>query len=352
MYPTFYFNSRPSARGDLFPRQRLPLCRFQFTPLREGRRVRKIKTIDDHDISIHAPPRGATLPHKKHSAFPIHFNSRPSARGDGCLMSGIIVYMTFQFTPLREGRHMGSHGFTASKTNFNSRPSARGDGSCFLLFCRRFISIHAPPRGATDALEQAKEAGYISIHAPPRGATVMPGLARYVDLFQFTPLREGRRSHTEVEMEVHSNFNSRPSARGDTRKNRAILQAQDFNSRPSARGDTTTARACSSPTYFNSRPSARGDPKVRYNSQKKGRFQFTPLREGRQKRLREETVDSYFNSRPSARGDNERKGVIHLPRQFQFTPLREGRPSAGILYGRAAYFNSRPSARGDNGSQT
>ena len=33
---------------------------FQFTPLREGRRVRKIKTIDDPDISIHAPPRGAT----------------------------------------------------------------------------------------------------------------------------------------------------------------------------------------------------------------------------------------------------------------------------------------------------
>ena len=58
---TPYFNSRPSARGDalyrllkdnnikisihapprgathLFPRQRLHLCRFQFTPLREGR---------------------------------------------------------------------------------------------------------------------------------------------------------------------------------------------------------------------------------------------------------------------------------------------------------------------------
>ena len=60
---------------------------------------------DEWKISIHAPPRGATLP-------PFH----PVSRGD----------------------------------YFNSRPSARGDRIRFksTIFPSR-ISIHAPPRGAT-----------------------------------------------------------------------------------------------------------------------------------------------------------------------------------------------------------
>ena len=55
-------------------------------------------------ISIHAPPRGAT----RHSSPPlhgIHFNSRPSARGDGNAVGAVSYYVIFQFTPLREGRH-------------------------------------------------------------------------------------------------------------------------------------------------------------------------------------------------------------------------------------------------------
>ena len=77
----------------------------------------------------------------------------------------------FQFTPLREGR----------------------------LYCDDgFITLYR-----------------ISIHAPPRGAT----------------------QPTSQPTSTISHFNSRPSARGDTRAIRAILQSQDFNSRPSARGD-------------------------------------------------------------------------------------------------------------------
>ena len=56
-----YFNSRPSARGDEVGADYLAEKRlFQFTPLREGRP----KTMCDNsrlsNISIHAPPRGAT----------------------------------------------------------------------------------------------------------------------------------------------------------------------------------------------------------------------------------------------------------------------------------------------------
>ena len=55
--------------------------------------------------------------------------------------------------------------------NFNSRPSARGDWlDVGFNVTRPNISIHAPPRGATQR--------------PPRPALAIP--------FQFTPLREGR----------------------------------------------------------------------------------------------------------------------------------------------------------------
>ena len=80
-----------------------------------------------HDISIHAPPRGAT-PHWSGMFVMNDFNSRPSARGD-------------------ELRHIAAENAL-------------------------FISIHAPPRGATPHVRRARSRRNISIHAPPRGATV------------------------------------------------------------------------------------------------------------------------------------------------------------------------------------
>ena len=57
-----YFNSRPSARGDVYENKRFGNIRFQFTPLREGRRDgRGVGEGKGVGISIHAPPRGATL---------------------------------------------------------------------------------------------------------------------------------------------------------------------------------------------------------------------------------------------------------------------------------------------------
>ena len=63
---------------------------------------------------------------------------------------GVYGHIVFQFTPLREGRH--------SKAHHVAHTSA--------------ISIHAPPRGATDA-----DVVFQRFHE-----------------FQFTPLREGRPS--------------------------------------------------------------------------------------------------------------------------------------------------------------
>ena len=57
----------------------------------------------------------------------------------------------FQFTPLREGRRaLRQNRYVLP--HFNSRPSARGDGSLDCQAARLLdISIHAPPRGATCA---------------------------------------------------------------------------------------------------------------------------------------------------------------------------------------------------------
>ena len=213
-----HFNSRPSARGDAScTLQIVSLTRFQFTPLREGR-------------------QGLQLFQESLK----HFNSRPSARGDSASQYNPRIIDKFQFTPLREGRHRSAINGTADypfqftplregrqavgamptyRAYFNSRPSARGDvdrGGARRN--RRVISIHAPPRGATLHEKRGKLSGLISIHAPPRGAT--------------------------------------PSQR------RLRLSSTNFNSRPSARGD--------------------GDQWG--NWVRKIKFQFTPLREGRRRR--------------------------------------------------------------------
>ena len=141
------FNSRPSARGDQ-----------GIQPVRCG-----------YDISIHAPPRGATCRRLRRSAC-FHFNSRPSARGDR--NGGAVI---------------------SRRRNFNSRPSARGDSKTIPCQANNHISIHAPPRGATHPRILERFPRPISIHAPPRGAT----------------RKEERKALNQ------KNFNSRPSARGD-----------------------------------------------------------------------------------------------------------------------------------------
>ena len=124
--------------------------------------------------------------------FVAYFNSRPSARGDcrtACLRQ----------------KH----------ADFNSRPSARGDA-------------HAPRR--------RHDGRYFNSRPSARGD--LAALFRLMRvIFQFTPLREGRRGQPGAG--VHPpHFNSRPSARGDLSAAACIGALSYFNSRPSARGDS------------------------------------------------------------------------------------------------------------------
>ena len=243
-------------------------------------------------ISIHAPPRGATLLARLQptvTLISIHAPPRGATATSSKLPPKLF---RFQFTPLREGR----------------------------------LAIR------TDAVGMVR----ISIHAPPRGATVAKNeVLATGKIFQFTPLREGRQWRKTLQL-LRFNFNSRPSARGDASAMGGFTTKSYFNSRPSARGDTTKryfpqdkifqftplregrhqhgkagdavrhisihapprgathlCGALCAGLYFNSRPSARGD------AGSPGRIERT----------------AYFNSRPSARGDGghaECFGELHI----------------------------------------
>ena len=210
--------------------------KFQFTPLREGRR-RCMPTTRSRQS---------------------YFNSRPSARGD--LL----------------GEQVGGR-----QEDFNSRPSARGDIVIRPSPFVSFISIHAPPRGATIFPILFQPPSHISIHAPPRGATVSFNREQQYRIFQFTPLREGRQGCQEA-IDAIMHFNSRPSARGDPRRNLHRIHLQHFNSRPSARGDLMRFIS-----FFLSSISIHAPPRgaTCHKDEREAetpRFQFTPLREGRQ----------------------------------------------------------------------
>ena len=175
-----YFNSRPSARGDQRPHNALvngiisihapprgatlrvfshsSICSFQFTPLREGRPYASREAAAAIEFQFTPLREG-------------HFNSRPSARGDVLAILGIVTDPTFQFTPLREGRQqaelLAMHGIEFQFTPLREgRPLPQ---ACHAA--QRTISIHAPPRGATARVIGAPRLALISIHAPPRGAT-------------------------------------------------------------------------------------------------------------------------------------------------------------------------------------
>ena len=188
----------------------------------------------------------------------------------------------FQFTPLREGRLDG-----------NRR-----------LVHFVFISIHAPPRGATNNGTLDGFYLFISIHAPPRGATPLGSFASILQRY----------------------FNSRPSARGDITADIAPDNNEVFQFTPLREGRLCGLSDNPQGTSISIHAPPRGATKEVMTMKNVEIFQFTPLREGRQKKLAENL-----------------KKVL-----FQFTPLREGRRKSCLRFGsRTGYFNSRPSARGD-----
>ena len=146
------FQSTPLREGRPSKQTELDgLGEFQSTPLREGRHYENQLKAVSKEVSIHAPPRGATS-RKSYSRGSQSFNPRPSARGDPKDYREKMNTIVFQSTPLREGRRHKMNHLKPLPKSFNPRPSARGDMTYEELTSNiGVVSIHAPPRGATKA---------------------------------------------------------------------------------------------------------------------------------------------------------------------------------------------------------
>ena len=211
-----YFNSRPSARGDPVnvERKSFTPSHFNSRPSARGD-VRVLVAAIIGAISIHAPPRGATL-----------------------VFCSSFAFCPFQFTPLREGRLVHGH-VVPSGAQFQFTPLREGRLSSFLSSVPHQLFQFTPLREGRPSI--------------PRGTvTTTPS-------FQFTPLREGRHGSRRTCENEPIHFNSRPSARGDCKNIRFTSPKCYFNSRPSARGDAGHGDVHQCGSHFNSRPSARGD---------------------------------------------------------------------------------------------
>ena len=340
-------------------------------------------------ISIHAPPRGATLCRRMLRIFSA-FQFTPLREGRHYTVLDRSALTIFQFTPLREGRRDTTIGKATGLISIHAPPrgatifSAYNDSNLS-------ISIHAPPRGATTNRCSSFPNSLISIHAPPRGATPSNSARNRAKIFQFTPLREGRRS-TFRRRGNRDYFNSRPSARGDAACE-GVPHFSGISIHAPPRGATLGVPLLCMTQFISIHAPPRGATISTSTSRKSTfPFQFTPLREGRHcdcapccailisihapprgatrngKAAASTMAD--FNSRPSARGDLSGALFLYLP-LFQFTPLREGRPRptsvsretprfqfTPLREGRLeitesvsvahSHFNSRPSARGDS----
>ncbi len=166
---------------------------FQSTPPRGGRRLRAGTNLELSEVSIHAPARGATPQPRGYAHSGRGFNPRPRAGGDQFRDGSVMVWVPFQSTPPRGGRHG-----TANEVGRHQR-----------------VSIHAPARGATTSMVRWPMAS----------------------MFQSTPPRGGRRALSIQPCKSPTCFNPRPRAGGDRRMSRDRAMSPRFNPRPRAGGD-------------------------------------------------------------------------------------------------------------------
>ena len=178
------------------------------------------------NISIHAPPRGATR-RTRFWQLARYFNSRPSARGDTI---GKVIEQPgslFQFTPLAGAWYFNSRPSARGDAQiateeendgyFNSRPSARGDGDTD-VYKNHMANFNSRPSARGDAMSWCRSGWRIFQFTPLReGRHNLKRSFGTADVFQFTPLREGRRL-SSIRRASGLHFNSRPSARGDKKR--------------------------------------------------------------------------------------------------------------------------------------
>ena len=197
-----YFNPRSHERSDgLDVLSASSGNLFQSTLPREERRLAHIGHFSDLNFNPRSHERsdaGASV-----VAYIIGISIHAPTRGATDFLCGCKQGILFQSTLPREERHQVSNT-NSTEGNFNPRSHERSDVcKIFHETINKWISIHAPTRGATCAAAEFVNLANISIHAPTRGATEAQVVVVDLDKFQSTLPREERRflipsSHVSV----------------------------------------------------------------------------------------------------------------------------------------------------------
>ena len=257
--------------------------------------------------------------------------------------------MSFQFTPLREGRL-----------------------KCADIRRAEFgISIHAPPRGATTLdtpfSSQSWEFQFtplregrrkqrinrvvrtsISIHAPPRGATMAFSRFRNSCSFQFTPLREGRPGDLKTQKSF-ALFQFTPLREGRRRGCGQGDGCRCISIHAPPRGATHFDFVVIQLRLISIHAPPRGATIMRLVKQGKNVISIhAPPRGATGGQRHNRGIPRNFNSRPSARGDKTGLSrYIFLSISIHAPPRGATSPDS-VSRDKSPYFNSRPSARGDD----
>ena len=164
---------------------------FQFTPLREGRHWQTLRHRPGAAISIHAPPRGATV----HGVcwgywnlISIHAPPRGATRY--VMVSQWVENISIHAPP--RGATVFVRALVAQARYFNSRPSARGDAKNEVLATGKIFQF-TPLREGRPGYPASTAQPMAFQFTPLREGRPIPYRLQYSALaFQFTPLREGR----------------------------------------------------------------------------------------------------------------------------------------------------------------
>ena len=144
---------------------------FQSTRPRGARQHENLVCVCVY-VSIHAPARGATFLRARTAGLWMFQSTRPRG-ARRCGHEQRVQLYGFQSTRPRGARHcrlstrvMGPLSFQSTRPR-GARLNIHADQNPF-----RAVSIHAPARGATSALNRLLTYPRVSIHAPARGATI------------------------------------------------------------------------------------------------------------------------------------------------------------------------------------
>ena len=286
------FNSRAHAGATTFCICAMPITRFQFrahgatrpspagkskadVPIHRphaGATTGQDHNLRDHQVSIHAPTRGATtMPGNPSNRCP-SFNSRAHAGRDSCSALLGPGRLQFQFTRPRGARpeelqqavneylvsiHAPTRGATrttsscARTTRFQfTRPRGARQFLTPRYRIRRGFNSRAHAGRDAQGQDHLPRDGRVSIHAPTRGATRNHQISQNrISEFQFTRPRGARHQTTVASWETRG-FNSRAHAGRDNTSPTFLPGMGRFNSRAHAGRDTAACRPFSPPSPF------------------------------------------------------------------------------------------------------